>query len=119
MLTKEKLDQILNDIYACDFKQPDLSNLVSEYRRIAAWEEKSFTEVEKVMTATTKLWDHIDQSKTFPDTTVQILERFAELLAENETLRQERDDAREWHGEHCAMGCTPSWEKEETNVNES
>jgi hypothetical protein len=36
-------------------------------------------------------------------------ERIAEFEAEVERLRAERDDARSWHDDHCAMACDAPW----------
>ena len=41
----------------------------------------------------------------------RVRELCRELQAEIERLRADRDDAREWHDDHCAMGCEPPWSK--------
>ena len=37
------------------------------------------------------------------------LDGYRELGAKCASLEAERDEARLWHDDHCAMGCTPPW----------
>ena len=46
------------------------------------------------------------------------LDRLYGGIADLIVAEKERDDARQWHDDHCAMGCSPPWEKEVTGGEE-
>jgi len=101
MIFKETLQALKNKISLC--QRPtvkEFQNLVTEYEKIADWEEQSFEEVEEVIKASAEFAEEINMAPGFPKTVIDIFDLCKSLLAEKKAWATEKDS--------CMLKCSAS-----------